>query len=57
MSELLRIKRIEISAEEQLDVNRTGILVPIIQGFVGVEKVMIKDRPLNIGIISRLIFC
>jgi hypothetical protein len=54
MSELLRIKRQDVSKEEEEDVNRSGILVPIMQGFVGFQNIMIQGQKWKIGIISRL---
>jgi hypothetical protein len=54
MAELLRIKRQELSSAIQEDLNKSGILVPIMQGFVGHQNVSIQGQKWKIGIISRL---
>jgi hypothetical protein len=55
MSELLRIKRGDLDPEQMSDVNNSGILVSIIQGFVGVERPKnLSNEKWDIGIISRL---
>jgi synaptojanin len=54
MSELLRIKRQDLTPAHEDDINKSGILVSVMQGFVGLQNVTIKGQRWKIGIISRL---
>lgn len=51
MAEMIRAKHL---SSDQSEINNSGILVPIIQGFVGSEALSINGSKWVIGIISRL---
>ncbi|KAI8894882.1 SacI homology domain-containing protein [Globomyces pollinis-pini] len=54
LSELIRIKQQDLDPQIAESVNSSGLLVPIIQGFVGCENTLIGKTNSKIAIISRL---
>ncbi|KAJ3271167.1 inositol polyphosphate 5-phosphatase [Terramyces sp. JEL0728] len=54
ISELIRIKQQELDSTTAHEVDKSGLLIPIIQGFVGQDKVTLAAKKWDIGIISRL---
>ncbi|KAJ3256506.1 hypothetical protein HK103_005504 [Boothiomyces macroporosus] len=54
ISELVRIKQQELDSTTAHEVDKSGILIPIIQGFVGHDRITLQNEKMDMGIISRL---
>ena len=54
LADLIKMRDSELTEDEKLQVNTSGVLLPIIQGFVGVSPLVINTIKCRLVILSRL---